>query len=299
MLDADRRTVAPHAGTRPPAVHVARMRAGPGDRTVRDVVTRHVRYLSPEQVVAVLRQSAALGAPLDPDEPVWPGRLLEVRYVRDEPDVVVRWTLLHVDDDVLAVAKWPGYPVHPAGPYHRRTLLYALRAAGWPDVRPVHRLDLPVSGVVLFARSRRAARTLARALADGRVERTYLALVCGVPAWTCRCCTQPLGPLVGDGPLRPARTDLHVLARAERLACVVARPQTGRRHQIRRHLAQLGHPIVGDTRHGASVPAPRVALHGWRLVVPHPRTGRHFVVEAPVPDDLGALARAHGLHDPP
>ena len=160
----------------------------------------------------------------------------------------------------------------------------------------VHRLDRPVSGLVLFARTSKAAGRLSRQFREGAVHKTYLAVVRGVP-------DPDAGELRGwmgakaeaDGrtrleatPFAGAREALltyRTLETAAGCALLEVRPVTGRRHQIRVQLAAAGWPILGDVKYGADAPLPDrvVALHALRLEVAHPVGGAALVLEAPLP----------------
>lgn len=219
------------------------------------------------------------------------------------PSLVV----LHEDDSIVAFDKPPGLFVHDTALDRDAVSLLTLARAAWPGrwLAPVHRLDRPTSGVVLFARSERAASRLCVELSAGGMEKTYLAGVRGWPAGA-RLVDHPLARLDdARGPKFEARTEIAPLERyllpmatrrhpALRLALVRARPLSGRTHQIRRHLKHLFHPIVGDTAHGdGEVNAlvrglwgeagTRLFLHSARLCFTHPDTGERMAVEAPEP----------------
>ena len=182
--------------------------------------------------------------------------------------------------------------------------LFRVRDAVGAWVHPTHRLDRGTSGALLFARNRAAAAALAREFEAHRVDKHYLALVRGFP---------PESGLIDyaiqkseDGPRVPARTRFTRVAASsvDRCSLVWAIPETGRLHQIRRHLRHIDHPLVGDVRHGsgpinrhyrASYDLHRLALHAFRLGFRHPRTGDRIVVDAPMPDDLGAALETLGL----
>jgi len=172
-------------------------------------------------------------------------------------------------------------------------------------VHLVHRLDRETSGVTVLARTAAAARRLAEDFREGRPAKTYLALCARAPAPPEGRIDAPLGKdprhpgrraVRPDG--EPAATRYRTLAVGPGgVALVEARPETGRTHQIRVHLAHLGAPILGDARHGGprmigEVAIPRVMLHALRLEVDHPATGTRLVLEAPVPEDLAALRAA-------
>lgn len=173
-------------------------------------------------------------------------------------------------------------------------------------VHPVHRLDRGTSGALLFARTREAAATLARAFELGRVDKRYLALVRGHPP-DAGVIDHPV-PRSEDGPGVPAITRYTRIARStvDRCSLVLAEPETGRLHQIRRHLRHIDHPLVGDVTHGSGVinrhyratyGLHRLALHARALAFDHPTTGARITVTAPLPDDLAAPLAALGLLD--
>jgi RluA family pseudouridine synthase len=181
--------------------------------------------------------------------------------------------------------------------------LAALRLA-WeegapPFLRLVHRLDRGTSGVLLFARSPVALPRLAASWSSGAVKRRYLALVEGDPAADQQRVDAPIARapgggwrfLVADGG-RPAATDVEVLRRGGGMALVACRLTTGRTHQVRVHLAHLGHPVVGDRLYGSRQEAARPLLHAAEIRLPHPADGRTLGIEAPLPADLAAAVEA-------
>jgi tRNA pseudouridine32 synthase / 23S rRNA pseudouridine746 synthase len=218
--------------------------------------------------------------------------------------------VLHRDAALLAVDKPPGRLVIPgrvAGEPSLRAELEALHGPLWV----VHRLDRGTSGVLVFARTAAAHRTLNMAFERGEPEKTYLALVAGLPAedgWRCEAAIAP----GRKGRMRPARpgepagkaaaTAFRVLQRFEprrglpAAALVEARPETGRTHQIRVHLRCAGHPLLVDPDYGEAAPLcdgagrtvlARTPLHAARLALAHPDGGA-LVLEAPVAADLVA-----------
>jgi 23S rRNA pseudouridine1911/1915/1917 synthase len=204
---------------------------------------------------------------------------------------------LHADEDLIAIDKPAGLLSVSSERQRERTALALVRASlsrpGRPArLWPVHRLDRETSGVLLLARSREACDQL-----RGRwheASKTYLAVVEGLPRPEQGLIDEPLwedralNVRVGSTPdAKEARTGYSTLKSAHGRALLEVELVTGRRHQIRAHLAWLGHPVVGDARYGTR--GPRMGLHAWRLQVPHPRDGRRLELEAPVPRELTAL----------
>ncbi|MGC4113910.1 MAG: pseudouridine synthase [Myxococcales bacterium] len=176
-------------------------------------------------------------------------------------------------------------------------------------VFPVHRLDRGTSGVLLFALSSEVAAALQKQFEEGAVQKTYLALVRGVPKEEQGVVDHPV-PKTEDGPRVPAVTAWRRLWAGEPSATfrsgfslVQAEPKTGRFHQIRRHLKHLGHPLVGDVNYGRGevnrffreqYGFNRLALHALALSLRHPVTGAALQVKAPVPEDLAKVFMALG-----
>lgn len=222
---------------------------------------------------------------------------------------------LHDDARLLVVDKPAGLLVHRTAldAHDDDSVLQRLRAEGEPRLWPVHRLDKGTSGVLVLARDAEAARHLGAAFEDGGIGKCYLALVRGWPAEAGRIdhplARDPERPSAGQ-PLREARTHWRRLATFEwpfsvdgrhpgaRYAVVEARPETGRRHQIRRHFKHIGHPLIGDSTHGkgahnravaAWLGLARLWLHAQAVTLPHPDDGRALTVEAPPAADWAPL----------
>ncbi|MCC7011881.1 MAG: RluA family pseudouridine synthase [Planctomycetes bacterium] len=199
--------------------------------------------------------------------------------------------IVHEDEDLIAIDK-PAGLLAVASPDERERTAHALLreylSRGGGDVRlwPVHRIDRETSGVLLFAKSREAQQAVQSRWDAAR--KIYLALVEGAPRPASGGIDQPLWEdqalfvRVGDRPeSKPARTHYKTLEARGPQTLLEVELDTGRRHQIRAHLAWLGHPIVGDARYGK--PGPRLMLHGFHLFVEHPRDGRELALEAPAP----------------
>jgi 23S rRNA pseudouridine1911/1915/1917 synthase len=248
------------------------------------------------------------------DQPI---RVARLRH--PEPDVPVDYRILFEDEFLVAVDKGPGAPVHPTRSFRTRTILTHLRAALADDgLSPAHRLDRETSGVLVFGRSRQAISALGAQFAERRVRKRYLAVVRGTPTFEQGVAEQPLGR-DEDFPIdcrmrvdfdhgQASATQFKVIERLTNRALVSARPQTGRMHQIRVHLAAQGTPILGDKlyqfegqAHLAQIGTgldpewferlghTRLALHAEVLEFEHPGTGKPMRLEAPLPEDLQNL----------
>ncbi len=214
-----------------------------------------------------------------------------------------RARLLYADDHLVAVDKPAGVPAQPTLTTDRGTLPELVGALLGSPVTIVHRLDRETSGVTVLARTRAAAAALSEAFRVGSPEKTYLALCARAPSPAAGRVDAPIGKDPRRAGLRavspsgePAATRYRTL-RAGAAALVEARPETGRTHQVRVHLAHLGAPLLGDPRYGGprmvgAVAIPRVMLHAARLELAHPATGAPMVFEAPVPADFAEAERA-------
>jgi tRNA pseudouridine32 synthase/23S rRNA pseudouridine746 synthase len=218
--------------------------------------------------------------------------------------------ILYQDKYVLALDKPPGIVTVPGRGPEERSMLHEVRAVA-PDALPVHRLDRDTSGVVLFAATRDAHRALNAAFESRRAEKTYLALVRGDLA-TGRRVDVALkasrrggmkGVSADEQGARDAQTWVEPKERFGGHTFCTCRPRTGRTHQVRVHLASIGHPLsvdplygsdqplrIGDLWSGApdpeSVVLARTPLHAATLRIPHPRGRGWLAVEAPLPDDI-------------
>lgn len=216
-------------------------------------------------------------------------------------------TLLYRDDHLLAVHKPAGLLVHRS-PIDRHETEFALQYAralnGGQHVYPVHRLDRPTSGVLVFARDSHTARQLGLAMMSGGVSKTYLAMVRGWPPSQGRIDhslrEEPEDRRLrgAEQPVREAVTDYRTLATTElpvaiekyptsRYALVELRPRTGRKHQLRRHMKHIHHPIIGDANHGRGrhnryfaerFGQGRLMLAATSMAFAHPATGQPLVI---------------------
>jgi len=216
-------------------------------------------------------------------------------------------TVVYEDEDILVVNKPAGLVVHPGSGNPAGTLLNALlhhapAVATLPRAGIVHRLDKETSGLLVVAKTEVAQTDLVRQLQARSVKRHYLALVHGdlarggtVDAPIGRHPTQRVKMAVTGGG-REARTHYEVRRRFGVATLLECRLETGRTHQIRVHMASLGHPLVGDPTYGrrnAATPLlaafRRQALHAWRLQLVHPRLRQELAWEASLPEDFAEL----------
>ncbi|HEY4028351.1 MAG TPA: RluA family pseudouridine synthase [Candidatus Dormibacteraeota bacterium] len=250
------------------------------------------------------------GRPGRPADSVRVGDVLE--YEPPEPEVLepgpqaIALDIVHDDPDLVVIDKPAGMVVHPAAGHHSGTLVHALLGLGgaWSTMggaaRPgiVHRLDKGTSGLILAARTDQAHRALAAQLADRTLSRTYLAIVRGAVLPADRVVEGPIGrhprdrvrmAVVEGG--RAARTRVRAVEHRGGHTLVQCELDTGRTHQIRVHLAALGHPVAGDDLYGRRRPGDpeRPMLHAHRLRFRHPRTGDVVTFESPAPADFAAF----------
>ncbi|MBI4199275.1 MAG: RluA family pseudouridine synthase [Chloroflexi bacterium] len=227
--------------------------------------------------------------------------------------------VVYQDPDVVVIDKPPGLTVHPAPGHPRGTLVNALLAR-YPELRGVgdatrpglvHRLDADTSGLLVVARTEAARLNLARQIEKHSVRKVYLALVRGYPDPPEGLIEAPVGrdpknrkrmAVVPGG--RSATTEYRRLQRFRGFTLLEVVPRTGRTHQIRVHLASLGHPVAGDKVYGGRVPfLDRQFLHAYRLGFRLPRSGEYVEFTSPLPEELeevlGALSEAVTLLEAP
>jgi 23S rRNA pseudouridine955/2504/2580 synthase len=222
--------------------------------------------------------------------------------------------VLYEDEHLLVVDKPAGLAVH-GGSGVAFGLIERLRAARpqLPFLELAHRLDRETSGALLLAKSRRALVRLHEALREGHIDKHYLALAVGRWANERRHVRAPLRKFLTKAGERrvsveadglPSHTIFTLRQRYAGYSLIEAQLKTGRTHQIRVHLAHLGHPIVGDDKYGDfevnrrfargefGVGFDRMFLHAWRLELSHPLTGERLVLEARLPDECETLLEA-------
>ncbi|HUD35028.1 MAG TPA: RluA family pseudouridine synthase [Variovorax sp.] len=207
----------------------------------------------------------------------------------------------HEDAHLLVLEKPAGLLCVPGRGVDKQDCLSARALVRWPGARIVHRLDMATSGLVLMARDAATQRALGDAFADREVDKHYEAIVDGVPVATAPDAagwSTIDAPIAPDWPRRPLRvidaagkpslTRWRVLeAWPERRASrLLLKPLTGRTHQLRVHLASIGHPILGDALYGDAVVrgrSPRLLLHASVLALRHPATGEALRFKSPAP----------------
>lgn len=208
------------------------------------------------------------------------------------------------DEDMLLLNKPAGMVVHPSHGHYKDSLANLLvghygKLGQHLVVRPVGRLDKDTSGLLIVAKHAASAAAFDRQRQSGELSRTYLALVQGCPFPLKGSIDAPLGRVDGSLILRqvrpdgdPARTDYEVIAAGEEYSLVRLKLHTGRTHQIRVHMAYLGHPLVGDPFYGQEglLGMKRTALHSWQIACRQPLSGGQLSFCCEMPEDMQELA---------
>jgi len=251
---------------------------------------------------------------------VWGGEQVELAPIEHPSEQVFQaqamaLDILHEDASLLILNKPAGLVVHPGAGNWEGTLLNAL-LHHCPDLERVpragivHRLDKDTTGLMVVAKTLTAQTALVRDLQSRAVQRQYQAVALGVFSRPEGEIDAPIGrhptqrtrmAVVDNG--KPAQTGYRVLRAFSSCALVECRLRTGRTHQIRVHMAHIGHPLLGDTlylgRRQGPVLFPRQALHAFRLGLVHPESGAALAWEAPLPDDLVELLQRLAARDEP
>jgi 23S rRNA pseudouridine1911/1915/1917 synthase len=257
------------------------------------------------------------GRSADPSDPVWGGERLRIDPTTD-PKVLaylpqdIPLDVVYEDDTLIVINKPPGLVVHPGSGNWEGTLLNALlqhapALSEVPRAGIVHRLDKDTSGLLVVAKTLTAQTDLVRQLQAHTVRRIYAALARGVVPRDDKI-EAPIGrhpvsrtrmAVVARG--KPAITHYHVVARYLDATLLECRLETGRTHQLRVHLASIGHPIVGDPVYGKRTDKradnfERQALHAQQLGLIHPGSRQTMTWNAPIPDDMQRLIKTFEGH---
>ncbi|MFH1778500.1 MAG: RluA family pseudouridine synthase [Candidatus Omnitrophota bacterium] len=212
--------------------------------------------------------------------------------------------IIYEDDDIIVVNKPPGIASHPGPGITSGTLVNALlhhckTLSAVDEARPgiVHRLDKDTSGIMVIAKNNFSHAELAKQFKERTIKKRYIALVKGVVELDEGVVDLPIGrhprlrqkmAVRYDSP-KKAVTEYKVLKRFKDFTMVELNLKTGRTHQIRVHMAYLGHPILGDEKYGAKGKFNRQALHSYALSFRHPRTGANLEFVAELPNDIKRL----------
>ena len=239
---------------------------------------------------------------------VAPGDVIEYE-LHERPALAVEaesidLSIIYEDDDVIVIDKPAGMVTHPAHGATSGTLVNALlahvRSLPGDALRPglVHRLDRDTSGLLVVAKTEPALSALGKAMKARHISREYLGLAVGIPAHPKGTIDGAIGrdphnrlknTITAEG--KPAVTHYEVRERLHNAAELLFRLETGRTHQIRVHMAALGHPLLNDPVYGRTDPRfslPGQALHAWRLSFRHPRSGRDMTFQVDPPSEYTA-----------
>jgi len=230
--------------------------------------------------------------------------------------------ILYEDEYMMAVDKAAGMAVHPGSGIDGGTLVDEVRAYLGPRAvrndfaaSPAHRLDRDTSGVILVAKRRRAMVRFTEIFTEGSAHKSYLALAKGAFSRPKDTIDVPLAEHEQTARsksergrnMQPAVTHYAVRARGELVSLLACTIETGRTHQIRRHLAAIGHPVAGDRRYGdfpfnrelrSRFGLRRMFLHARRIEFAHPMTGQPMVIEAPLAEELSGVLERMGIEAP-
>ena len=270
-----------------------------------DVIVAHHTGFSRSLVAQAVRRGDVRvnGLPVKGSYLAEPGDVIDYE-LHERPQLVVEaeaidLTIVYEDDDIIVVDKPAGMVTHPAHGATSGTLVNALlahvRSLPGDALRPglVHRLDRDTSGLIVVAKTDPALSAMGKAMKARHISREYLGLVTGVPVHAKGTVDGAIGrdphnrlrfTITANG--KPAITHYEVSDVLKNAAEVVFRLETGRTHQIRVHMAAMGHPLINDPVYGRTDPRfdlPGQALHAWRLSFRHPRSGREmrFIADPP------------------
>lgn len=278
-------------------------------RLVRDVIRDEWKLVAHDLARAKYRTPGGItvdGDPVMVNRILKEGETLRVVLANEDPGKIVpsggSLDILYEDDDVLVVNKPSGIVVHPSHGHFADTLSnfvarYYIDSGEPHEVRTAGRLDKDTSGLVAFGKSRTASAHLMGQTGDGPFEKTYLALAQGVFSCSYGTVEAPISREYEEKIRRVVRDDgdhavthYRVMKQFADYAVLMLNLDTGRTHQIRVHMAHIGHPLLGDPIYNPddSSGMSRAALHAWKGRFRQPFTGELINVTAPVPDDMSA-----------
>ncbi len=225
------------------------------------------------------------------------------KYTDGIISVKMELDILLEDDDMIAVNKPAGMPAHPSGQHKTDTLangvMYHLGEKTAFHV--ITRLDRETSGVVIIAKNAHSAKLLTEKMKNGNIQKEYIALINGTPNPIKGQINAPIRKEEGrsikrivspDG--KEALSTYEVIGSRENLSLIKLNPITGRTHQLRVHMAHIGHSIYGDEMYGAPQRGERTRLHCHRISFIHPMTEKEITVKSPIPDDIENLFKSLG-----
>lgn len=197
---------------------------------------------------------------------------------------------LHIDDHIIVIDKPSGLLSVPGRGLEKAICAVSIVTERHGEVFTIHRLDMDTSGLIVFARTKAAQKALSRQFERRETSKTYIAIVEGLMPSDAGRISLPIAKFSLNRPLRhtspegqEAITNWRVLARNDDTARLHLTPETGRSHQLRLHLKEIGHPILGDAFYGNENNAPRLYLHAQSLAFTHPATRQRVTFESPTP----------------
>jgi 23S rRNA pseudouridine1911/1915/1917 synthase len=267
------------------------------------------KFLAAGNIVLAIGKEGAGG--LKPHHKVKPGDAFILRIPEKAPLPLVAEAIpleiIYQDEDLAVLNKPSGLVVHPAPGNYQHTLVNALfhHFPQLSDVNPqrpgiVHRLDKDTSGLLLIAKNNKSHLDLAEQFSRHSIKRKYLALVKGKVEFDENVIELPIGrhpfkrecmSAAWGKNSRYAKTYYKTLKRQGNFSLLELEPFTGRTHQLRVHLAHLGHPILGDSKYGRHNPFSRLALHAFYLGFRHPRSGKFMEFSTPLPKEFREFLR--------
>lgn len=237
------------------------------------------------------------------DTPLHPGQMVRISRHRQSTMLLNKYVkIIYEDKDIIVIEKSPGILSMASSPkqYCIKTILdqYFAKRHFKCTAHVVHRLDRDTSGLMLYAKSIEAAQALQQDWHATVYDRRYVAILCGVieqeggtiESWLKDTKSQVTISSPTDNGGKYAITHYHRLATNDQFSLVEMKLETGRKNQIRVHMADIGHPVAGDEKYGnGRNPLHRLALHAYRLHLIHPRTGEDLQFETPIPHEFKAL----------